>query len=476
MSVETQHPEYKKMIDEWRLVRACASGEREVKALGTKLLPAPGSIETEAGNIEYDKERYKVYKQRAIYTNVTGRTKKGLLGAAFRKRPTVELSSILEYLEENADGAGQSLIQLSKDVAASVIEVSREFLMVDYPDKPEGMTAEQEAALQLTASIKRYMAEDVINWDTTVIGGKTVLSLVVLKECYNAADQEFLRDPKDQYRVLRLRDDGYTQQVYREGKPITDEVYPTQSNGAKFDFIPGFFIGAQNNDPSVDEPVLADIAHVNVGHYRNSADLEENAFVHGQMTLGISTNLDKEQWDAFNPSGVQVGSRAGHVLGETGAFHSVQAEPNQLTDKLMERKEQQMIALGAKLIEKQNPNETATAAKIDATGENSVLADIVTNVEEGFRKCIEWCGMFMGDESENTFDMNREFFPDSVDPQLLMAAIQLTDRGAMGKTDLRKVTRKAGLIEDERTDEEIDAEANAISPLANPNLNLTGNR
>lgn len=462
MSVTTQHPEYEKMAQEWSLVRACCAGQREIKALKTKALPAPGADK----NNNYDETRYSQYLQRAIYTNITGRTQSGLSGAVFRKSAEVELSPQLDYMEKDADGGGQSVVQLAKSSLNELFCVGRAVFLVDYPETPEGLTIEQEAMLEPKAHIKTYAAEDFINWKTENVNGVIVLTLAVLREQINIADDEFTHKSQYQYRVLRLTGEGYSQQVLDEaGEPTTEEFFPTQHSSVKWGFIPLFACGAQNNDFGVDEIPLADIAHVNVGHYRNSADLEENSHIHGQLTLGISSNMDYEQFSKANPNGVNVGARAGHFLGESGSFTSVQADANQLANELMVRKEDQMVSLGARLIEQKNMAETATAAKIDATGENSVLGDIVDNLQEALNTCLEWCGLYMGAGTESVIALNREFFPDSVDPQSIIAAIQLNDRGVMAKTDLRNLARKAEMISPERTDEEIDAEAGQISPL-----------
>ena len=462
MSVDTPHAEYTKMAKQWAIVRACACGHREVKKLGQAILPAP---DLKAG--KYDADRYESYKERAIYTNVTGRTKAGLSGAAFRNAPNINLSDTLDYLTSNADGSGQSLTQLAKDITGSMFCSGREALLVDFPSNADTETLEELQRSNAKAYIKRYECTDLLNWKLQNVNGENRLVMAVLREVVDVSTNEFERNEKYQYRVLRLDAEGYSQQLYdSSGVPATEKVAITQYGGERFDFIPLAIIGSQNNDASVDEIPLADIAHVNLGHYRNSADLEENCFIHGQLTLGVSSSMDSEDFKTANPEGIQVGARKGHFLGEDGAFTSVQANANQLADELMRRKEEQMIALGAKLVEKRNSQETATAARIDATGENSVLADIVGNIEDALRQCIAWCGAFMGDTGEQVFEMNREFFPDSFDATKVMSAIQLYDRGLIAKTDMLNIARRAEYIDESRKDEEVLGEVEIASPVS----------
>ena len=92
MPVSDKHEDYLLMEDERKLVKAAASGERAIKALGPLALSPP---DINADGV-FNAYRYQSYKQRASYTNYTGRTKNGSSGAAFRNNPTVELPDRIE--------------------------------------------------------------------------------------------------------------------------------------------------------------------------------------------------------------------------------------------------------------------------------------------------------------------------------------------------------------------------------------------
>ena len=458
MSVDQQNPEFDTYLGEWKKVTDCCEGQRAIKdATSTYLRPMEG--------VGVNEPRYLSYISRAVFVNFTGRTKEGLAGAIFRKEPEAEIPDQLDYLIENADGAGESLNSLAKDICGEVIAKGRHALLVDFPQLEQGLTLEQVQQIQPQASINRYTAENFINWNVSVVAGRKLLTLAVLCELYDADEDEFTYEVKKQYRVLRLRDGIYSQQVYRDDAPYGEEFFPKRADGSNFEFIPLFIVGSENNDASVDVPPLADIANVNIGHYRNSADLEENCYIHGQLTLGVTSSMSMSQFAEANPNGITVGSMAGHFLGESGGFSSVQASENQLADKLMERKEDQMRKLGARMVE-DGGNKTATQSRIDATGESSILATIADNVSGGLQTCIDWCGQFMGvDSTESIYQLNKKFFDDDANPQLMMAAIQLNDRGVIGKSDLQDMARSQGIVNPERTNEDIDGEVEVVAPI-----------
>ncbi len=474
MPVSTQHPDYAKYFPVWTMTRDAVRGAVSVKEKKHKYLPVP---DNSSGDERKGTEtvRYRQYIKRALFTNFTGRTKNALVGAAFRKEPNVYIPEGIDYLIDDATGDGLSLNQLAKDELSNLLETGRSVFLVDYPQADDNLTAEQVSQMDLKASIIPYTAEQVINWKTDVVNGKRLLTSVVIAENYLEPLDEFDHSSKVQYRVLRLKPDGYTQQIYREDEPYTNEFYPKRADGSNWSEIPLIFVGSKNNDSTIDDAPLADIAEVNLAHYRNSADYEESCFLVGQPTLFITHSLSTEQFQSYNPQGVKLGSRAGHVLGETGSATLLQANENQLVMEAMKAKENQMIAIGARIITDQADRETAEAARIRFASENSVLGDLVYNLSEALEKCIRWVGDFMGVEANDAeFEINREFYDKNLDPQLIMSMIQLLDREIIAERDVFDRLKSGGVVHPERTLDDVRDERGMASPV--PMEMMNGNR
>jgi hypothetical protein len=323
--------------------------------------------------------------------------------------------------------------------------------LVDYPQADDGLSAEEVALLDLKASIIPYTCEQIINWKIDVIRGRRMITMIVIAENYLNAEDEFDHSKETQYRVLRLSETGYSQQIYREDLPFTNEFFPRKGDGTLWQEIPIMFVGSKNNDSTIDDAPLADIAEINIAHFRNSADYEESCFIVGQPSLFITTSMSNEQFKSMNPQGIKLGSRTGHVLGETGSASLLQADPNQLVMEAMKAKEQQMVAIGARIITDRADRETAEAARIRFASENSVLGDVVGNLSEGIRKCIEWVGEFMNaDTSDAYFEINREFYDKTVDPQMIMSMVTLLDRDIIGEQDIFDRLKGAGLVDQDQ--------------------------
>ena len=465
MPVSTEHPDYQKYLPVWSRTRDAVRGAVAVKEKKHQYLPVPDNT---SGDERKGTEtvRYRQYIKRAVFANFTGRTKNALVGAAFRKDPIVELPEQLEYLRDDATGDGLSIIQMSKDELSNMLETGRVGFLVDYPQAEDGLSAEEVAMLDLRASIVPYTAEAVINWKTDTVRGRKLLVSVVLAEHYLEPEDEFGHEKKTQYRVLRLRDDGYTQQLYRDDEPFTEEFYPKQADGSVWDFIPFQFVGSKNNDSTIDDAPLSDIADLNMAHYRNSADYEESCFLVGQPSLFITTSMSNESFKAMNPQGIKLGSRTGHVLGESGSASLLQANPNNLVFEAMKLKESQMVMIGARIITDRSSNETAEGARIRFASENSVLGDLVGNLSQAIETCIGWVGLFMGVDTEDAvFKINDEFYDKNVDPQLIMSMIQLLDRQIIGEVDIFNRLKSGGILDPQRTIDDVREESGVANPL-----------
>lgn len=475
MPASTKNPTYDLYYHTWQQTRDAVCGSVAIKAKKAKYLPVPDSETGSEGatNLRYANEetrgtgtqRYRSYIKRAVYTNFTGRTKNALVGAVFRKDPIIVLPVGLEYLIEDATGDSLSLAQLAKDELSNLLEVGRAGFLVDYPQAPDGLSVEDVQALDISANIVPYTCEQVINWKATMIRGRKLLTMIALEEDYDTDMDEFGHDTQKQQRVLRLTDEGYSQQLYRDDIAVSPEFYPTKADGTRWEEIPFIFAGSKNNDYSIDDAPLADIAEVNLAHYRNSADYEESCFITGQPTLFITHSLSAEGFEAYNPGGIKLGSRAGHVLGETGSATLVQASSNTLVREAMNAKMTEMISIGARIITDRGGNETAEGARIRFASENSVLGDVVHNLSEALYKCIEWVGEFMGITGEIEFYLNTEFYDKSVDPQLILSMVTLLDRDIIGEADIFDRLKAAGLVEPERTLEMVKSERGLANPL-----------
>lgn len=448
--VKYQHPAYQLALPSWTKTRLAATANG-IKLAGEKYLPK---------GADKDKDKYATYKQRALYLGVTGRTNAALTGAVFRKEPSFmeDLPEALSFIESDIDGEGMGIDQVAKRMVSEVQLTGRHGILVDFPSVPEGASREDEQRMGVKPYAASYTAESIINWETTKENGINKLSMVVVCEkSYSALNGDrFAREEVIHYRALTLDDGLYVNTLYDENGEVID-IFEPKLNGQRMSYIPFFFTGSEDNKPTVDEIPLESIAEINIGHYRNSADFEKNLYIHSGGTLGITTSMDTDTWRQMNPNGVLVGADQGVFLGDSGSMSLLQLEPAQATSEAMRAKEDQMVSIGARLITTNAINETAEAARIAASSETSVLSTIVGNIEDTLNSVVQLMAEFVGVEAPK-YQLNRDFFDTVLSAQEWMAANVSADRGDIAQSDLRALLKRAGIIDADRSDKDIDSE------------------
>lgn len=309
------------------------------------------------------------------------------------------------------------------------------------------------------------MAEAIINWKTRKVGGQYLLSLIVLKEVVDKDTPDgFGVEAQDQYRVLRLTGDGiYQQELWSEDNgwsEAMEAVQPLDGAGRPWRIIPFMFLGSENNDSSIDDAPLYDMAEINVGHYRNSADYEEASYLVGQPQPWMA-GLDEQWRDHLEETGIYLGSRAPWLLPQGGTCGMMQAEPNTLAKEAMDAKENQMVALGARLIERGSAVKTATQADNESAAEHSVLSLVVSNVSEAYTQCLMWMAQFLNISGTIEYKLNQDFTQITLDATILTGLFNAVQGGKLPESDFWQYLRDRGVINPEKTDDEIRGELEA---------------
>jgi len=457
--VTFQHGDYAENYDAWETVEDACAGESEVKGKGVKYLPQPNPTDKSPENTE----RYKQYKARAVYYNVTRRTLQSLTGACFSQNPTLAVPPLLAYVNTDIDGQGLSIYQQSQVAVSEVLQKGRVGILVDYPQTTAQATLADMQSGRIRSTVALYEAEDIVNWRTEKVGANHVLSLVVLKECAQQVTEDgFGTQEVDQYRVLRLAGGVYVIELYQfSDKTQTWDMIaqniPLNSSGMAWTQIPFTFIGSVSNSTACDPAPLYDLATLNLAHYRNSADYEDSVYMTGQPQAWIS-GLSNEWRDWLQDKGVYIGARAAMLLPENGNFGIAQAAPNTLAKEAMDAKERQMLAIGARLITPGSAVKTATEAQAENESEHSVVSLIAANVSEAYTLALEWMGEWMGVSGQMEYTIHVEAAKFSVDGVMLGALVSANQAGKLPDTDLFRIMRKMDVIDAEKSDEQIREE------------------
>ena len=383
MSIDSVNTSYAEMLPLWEQCRDTIIGSYVVKQRNIKYLPRLSG---------HDNNDYQSYLDRSQYFNAMGQTKRAYTGFIFAKPPVKQTPEQLDDFMADPTLDNKSFDGLLNELVEEVIEVNKVGVLIDYPtDTTEGMTQLQVETMGIKPYWAIYKAETIINWRSKKVGSQLQLELVVLKEIYNEVSESDIYTTKEQiqYRVLRLDTDGnYTQEVFRNGNNTPVEVIEPMMNGSRMKFIPFYMIN-ENGIDYVNNPVppLYDLSEVNIGHYRNSADYEEELHkVSIKSIVGYGTDPNTP----FKVGGYNS------TPSTDAKFEMLEASQNSGLELEMKNKETRMAVLGSQAISGNGKYlQSAETAGINKSAENSMLASIANAVSRASEEMLRVTGVWL---------------------------------------------------------------------------------
>lgn len=438
MPIDTTHELYDRIVARAKRVRDAIEGQESVHQAGKQYLPSL----TEQTN-----DQYIAYRDRAGWYGATGRTHEGMIGMVFRRPPVLENGDALDDIKRDVDMAGTTLDGQARKVLAEVMAAARVGVLVEFPsvgNQPRTLAQAQANNLRPYSSV--YTIEAIRNWRVERVRNEMRITMLVLHEVVeeDGADAYDVSSVA-QLRGLTLEDDGtglrrYVQRVYRAGEldPKTkaatwvqqgDDIVPVM-DGKPLEFIPFYAFGPNENSLAEQRPPLQQLADVNFGHYRNTADLE-----HGAHFAGLPTPY------VF---GVQLPEGESIAIGSPTAITSTDPQCKAgfmeftgtglgALEKRCEVKEQQMAALGARMLAPEKSGvEAGDTLAMRHTGESSVLAGMANLVSEGMTKVLRTMERWQGRaDSDVAYKLNTDFMPQGLTAQDLTALVQAWQSGGI---------------------------------------------
>lgn len=451
------HPQVRYWAETWTVIRDCLLGDQEIKDKGEVYLPRMPDM---------DQDEYKRYLEAAVFFNMTARTINALLGTIFERTPKIEdVPSRLKDVLPSAPYNGISILSFITLMAEGVISMGRYGVLCDMP-KTGGKPF-----------LRGYDCENILDWQMDWVDGRYVPVQIILREIVEQNTRVIgqVRKYKVIYRVLSLDFDGqgllttasdpktlneiiepvgepvYRQYVY-ECADITaalntmkPEVITPTNRGKTLNFIPFVFVGSKDNTPDIDRPPAADIARLNLAHYRTYAHLEHGRYFTAMPIYYVQVLPHSEKAEyTLGPSRVwEVGN------GEKPGILEFNGQGLKSLETSLTQKEDQIAMIGGRLMggASRSPSESDNQAKIKEANERSLLLKVIQNVEEALEKVVGWwCWWQDAPDVQPSVDLNTDFIFDQLGARELRAAHQMYVEGLIPITALHNYLMKAGLI------------------------------
>ena len=442
-NVDSKHREYQRYSLVWEKCRDTVEGVEAIRDAGQKYLPALSG---------QSDEEYRGYKTRGVFYEATSRTVSALVGAIFQKDPLFEPTSgdekKMDEFFKTILPKDITIIAFMRNLVREVVTVGRVGVLVDVGGA--------NSATKNDPYLVTYMAEDIINWHSSMVSGREEVDMVVLREVEYRIE-EFQEVEEERFRVLKLEDNKYIQELYKKvegGKANQQEQfemvqgYPItpRKNGKTLDFIP--FQVINNYDLSVNcfKPPLTGMVDYNIGHWRNSVDLE-----HGLHYVAVPTPwvAGFPQEDTILKLGANVAWVSENPQANAG-FLEFTGQGLQAIESAMKEKQDIMAVLGVRMLEAPKiASESAENQQLKRSGESSVLSTIAENVSEGATRICRYAADWMGNsdyEKNLRIELQKEYLQVNPDSQLLQSLMGMVQSGQMSFTTLFYNLQKMGLI------------------------------
>lgn len=454
-TVETPSAAHTEAAPILRRCRAAVAGQDAVAALTTDILPRPaGMAEREYGS----------YVGRALYMNATQRTHDSLVGMVMQKPAQSEMPKALSDLTSYIDGRGSRLEDFARMAVSEVLEVGGWMAVVDHPERPEGViTAAQERALGLRPVVSYYPRESVLEARTGFVNGNEEFTFLKLAETWIEDVDEWTQEAREAVRVYDMNENRVRVRVYRKtaaGWALYNEAFPTARSGQGLRYIPAVAFGPESN--RFGKPPLLDLIDVNLAHFRNSADMEHALHFTGLPTPYVS-GVDPSDLPSLT-----LGSATGHVFQSENAkiqFATYGAEGLASLKQAMDDKVQMMAALGARMLAPESrAAESGEALAIRRGGENSALAKVADSVSRSIVLVLETLAEWEGITGPISYSLNTDYLPNRMNPQELTALMAAWQAGGLTSEELFERMKAGGVIRDDKTYDEHEAEMLADEP------------
>lgn len=447
MPVNSERAEYQTAKKVWKRLRDCFGGRDAVLAAGEEYVPKLAGADTAANE---------AYRRRGNFYNAVARTVTGMNGALFQEEPKVEDAGVFEEYLKDVTLTGVPFETFAVDAGKEIFLVGRYGVLVDFPAVD---------SREVRPYLVGYPAENVINWKTTRVNGDEQLSMVVLTETAKpfagAQDDMFQETRVTQWRVLWMENNACYIQLWQENPKKSDKekfinngppVTLTRRN-VPLDFIPFVFLGIHHATPGIEQPLLIDLADVNLAHWRNSVDHEYGLHLVALPTpwaSGIKGSVGP------NPAPMKLGPSVVWELEPQGSAGMLEFSGSGLGAIVtaMEEKKKQMATLGARLLEDSPAGaETATSVRMRHSGDHSTLRTVAGSMEMGFTSVLQMFFWWAGTEQKPKdtgveVELNKEFLNTKAQPQEIQTMLTALQAGEISYETWYEFLRAGGWTRD----------------------------
>jgi len=435
--------EHDEQLPRWEICRDAMLGTEGLRLntekAKTYLPQAPAEDDDEFGLRVARAEMYPAFKE----------TVKGLTGMVFQDDPVLgkDVPPAIVDLWENIDGTGTHGAVFLRRVFEDAMQPGLAGVLVDYPDVGTGpggrrLTLAEERVRGARPYWVHYTAEQIRNFRTQIVNGRTVLTLLVLEESSNEPVGDFGSEAVTRYRVFR-RDPISSvvsferfREADRDGDPPISEAKGVLQNANAIPF--GVVYTGTKRATLYCFPPLIDLAYMNFSHVQVLSDYRTSLHM-ASVPLLVTKGRPRPPSDPNRPDdgeGDELVISAGRGIDLPGDQYSdakyIEHAGSALSASRTELQdiEKRMAAQGLSMLQSDTrAAETAEAKRIDRKQQNASLTSAARSMQDMGEALLAFTAVYMGLETGGSITMLRDFTDKTLDTERLSALGEARARG-----------------------------------------------
>lgn len=460
MKVNDTDPRVSAMAEDWRLIETLLGGTKAVRAAGERYLPRY-SLETE--------QDYKARLNTATLFPALAQTIRELTGRVFGETIALD-DDAPEWIRGDVwpdiDRQGASGHVFARAWWREGLALGLCHVLVEAPQVVARSQAEQRQAGARPYCIL-LTPKRVLGWKHAPDG-----SLAQLRITWSRTEPgEFGDTTVPQIRVYDTVPGGtvivreFEERKAAKGNEKEWVQVGQIATGVTSIPLATFYTG--KTAPMCAEPPLRELAHLNAKHWALQASADALLQVASVPLLAvIGVNEDAQTIPVGSKAALNLppGGDAKWVEHSGKAIESGRAQISDLED--------QMKAIGAKLIEPGGATKTATQAGEEAASANSVLAGWVQDFADSMAALLDVIAGYRDDETGGKVKLHADLDPDSAPVESMQVLSKMRAQGDLSRATLFAEAQRRGLVSSETTwddeQERIAMEGPEPEPEPNP--------
>ena len=401
MGVESVSSTVSKMLGEAEPVRDIIKGGAHMRSRGKVYLP---KFPVESA------EDYKARKDSTWLFNGVKKARDDISGRVFEK-PVVLADQEGQLFEwcQNIDLEGRDLSNFAADVfKASLGGPGISFIMADAPPRSEAVTRGQADAMGLRPYLVGLSLEQVVGWKWELANNAPVLTQFrIMEEVEDETRDEYSDDTVQQIRVLSLEDGRVIVRLFRKNDK---DKWVQHGDDMPTDF-PQIYVAPVYTGRTgffTAEPPLAEIAELNLAHWRVQSD-KSNC-----LHKSLSPLLFMKQMADLGDGGDVVVNSAG--FGFTASSDNADMKWVEITgagieagSNELEEIKDQMKQMGLQLISERIGVSTATGDSIDEGKTVTRIRMWADDLKDSIEIALGWMAEIGGIEADTEVVVSKDF-------------------------------------------------------------------